>query len=907
MRDLTFDEQDLLRYVPSESGSTVIRRKNISSAVEKFCNLCSPSPTTPLTPFLETLARGFLSALIYEFITDNDIYRSLRYGSSTSLTECGHSMDVKKVRTLLQRDGDEQKKTHQQKKLHTLSGLGVTIWEVGKIKVLTTILEDVVNLVLDEKFADVVHLKNLEQLAPQTRESVKQKSSVKKQVSKIFSDSASINRLKKRAPLVIYRLFTYLRPNLKTWLKAWNQFLVSPWRERSDVQKILVHTALGIKLADNDIEPFVKAVSKMEWVRLHISQHIFLGKAAQTENRLVDLLVEKLEAAPSRSPEATHFMNGLVIAATVNPYAVEQYLDAMDNVTMNHLPPEFVFLDNYLVTVSEDSLSLLLSEATSIKDDRKNRSPDKRRLAARILLEKFTALDSAARSYLIDLLEKGTDKRQIVLVIEFFLSNERLFADDKTDREAVIDRLLTIAADPISILNKVLMVDFLVTDLRGLAVKMAVKLALSARESVQIDLLIRILTQLICNDNELERVIRMADESSMSHETYESKLFHFINEIFGENNDDLRYVTEWLVNIPLWNEKQEQIGFMFYLYLTESIMRGQLVCLDTMINDPWHKNQMSELYPPVARVFLKVRNNNKEFLDKLWSHSYWQHFERSRGLLSFTLDQLKNVNTLQSSTEHLDLTSTSTEDNSTLEPNVPKLTVSTVDYCLKYLTMDLSDWPEDIEEPVLANDSDTWVTSYEVKDLLYKPPLPSGIVTIEFMLSRLYPRPQTIAWLERIRYGGDSRKVGIYRINIFTCMSVLRSPLIAEEHLDRILGATLSWLEVATRSDMLLTLLELRSCDHRLYLLNHLSQLLIDRSHIVAGTALFVIGEIVKACGDELLPDSKEQLIASIQKHCTSLRLRNFMEFGGVRVGISRRLPASTIRTTANSVLSHLI
>ncbi len=876
-------EYQLLKLVPTKYESAVERRLKISSAIEEFYQLQEGYTQADLTLLEKDLAQSFVAAVIYEFVTDNDIYRTMQLEPMrTSITESGKAVDISEVRRILFRED------------HNFSGLGIIVWKISRTNNLVPFLNYAIQLIFDQKYPELIELKDFAQISPQLPKSVSKppRSNLKKKilirVSKgidQLNDSFEESTLKKHNPFVSYRLFLYIeQPLPEIWLKVWETLITSTMSENMALRQIMRESAGYLKLGSNELETFLNAIFLMKTRTREVNPHVLMGKLAKRNNRFVDLLVKELHnASPAKSMDVAH---GLLIAAQENPYATRNYIDVVSN--KNSYPyaqPEYFIVGQLLDDASKEALDIMLSEAVKMDLKSKQSFQLSRQRAAKEILNNLAGVKPEAYSYLQKAFQTIDDPNKLVMIADLIRTNNYLF--EQIDTTTVIDSLSNIASRPVSILRDITEIDPISRNLRALAIKTAVKFILNSPEHMQRELLYNFLRKLITSDDDLVERIEEAEQSLRSYLTSELTSIYFAKYVFGE--DDWVEAEEWVST----NQKSDDEGISgFIIYLLQNVLYGQLTCLDTMVNSKRlsYSSSSFQLDLFVERTITTVRDANHEFFGNLFSplSSFPEDFKRSRRILNDTLDLLEASNGYQ------------TPANSELLSE-QKITITTAEYCFEFLKVGVLDGPE---EPIQVNEEDKWITRFAVWDLIDSPPLPLDKEVIEFLLEHLYPKPEGKSWLERLRTRDfPPDEVVVSRINSFICKSVIRSPLMTDIHLTRILEAAASRkVKGGIRSyDVILPLLELKQYDHKILTLKHLDQLLLDKSHEVVGASLFVIGALVDDIGDNLPADLKNQLITTIQKNCARARLRNHKMFGGFR-----GLPISTARRMSVSVLSKL-
>ncbi len=441
-------EHMLKQLIPTKYESTVDKRDKILRAVE-WLKKQNRVGRSILTPIEQNLAKGFIAALIYEFVTDSEIYGSTEpTPTTTSLVECGKNINISKIRPILNRGK------------HTLSGLGVAIWDVSITSFLVFILDEVVELIFDKDYSELIRLKDFEQINHHTSEasSKSTQASFKKQaLAKISNSIDGVNDafneklLRDRNPYLAIKLFLYIkRPSPPIWLKAWNTLMASEMSEYTHLQKIMFDSAGEIKAESEYVDAFVESLSLLQTQTRQVNQSVFLGKLAQKNDEFVDFLVEELSGAPP--PKSMDIAHGLLIAAQENSYATRKYIDVVsDKDLYPNAQSEYFIVSGMLDYLSIEPLEVLFSEASKTAKKSKQSYQVSRQQIAQEVLNNLAGLRPETKSYLMQLSRKIDDPYKLILIEQLIKRNADFLSVEKDGQSVLnpqinLEQKLTISA-----------------------------------------------------------------------------------------------------------------------------------------------------------------------------------------------------------------------------------------------------------------------------------------------------------------------------------------------------------------------------------------------------------------------------------------------------------------------------
>ncbi|NIV15493.1 MAG: hypothetical protein GWN62_30820, partial [Aliifodinibius sp.] len=415
-------EQDLLEFLPLSKASDSAQRRNlIFSAIDKLDKEYKNKNT--LSQLEEELIRGFVAALVYEFVTDPDIYQNLQDfegGYPTAPVENSQGI-----------------------------GLGISLRKASNIDCVRPFLEEVLDIVFSENPFELIELKDVDRVVRSASSSSAQQNTLQKTINKLTNLPTLVGDFKviaKRSSLNAYRLFLYIRPSFNIWAKAAVNFLNSPYPKHFQINNILLNAALNIELNEQNRELFLDFIPYFDLN----SRYIILGKLAQQDDKIIDWLMSQLPSAPP--PESMRTVNALIIAAHRNKKAVEAYLEVKSN---RHKYPnaveEYALIGGYLDPANEEALASLLAEAVKPITERPSGVNDvpKPRSALQIL-NNLPALEPKALIYLIGVLS-GSDS-EIKTIASSLISRNREKLERGTNAKNMIEALLDVAATPIALI-----------------------------------------------------------------------------------------------------------------------------------------------------------------------------------------------------------------------------------------------------------------------------------------------------------------------------------------------------------------------------------------------------------------------------------------------------------------------
>lgn len=630
-------EKELLLFLPISKASNSAQRhillfRAMDMLYKQSYDIDDENPYE-LSQIERDLVRGFVAALVYEFVINLHIHRNLTNADdiySTSLVECGKRVKLDEVKDI---------STDQ------ACGLGISIRKASKAFLVQPYLEEVLDIVFSENPHKLLELKDIDKLltteppSPQQNKRKFRRAFFKRLVTltERLEDSTELSLINKRSPLNVYRLLLYIHPSFNSWNRAWNYFKNSEFNGRPDINEIFQIAAMNIRLREQDLESFQNAISSFDLN----SRYIILGKLAQTQDRIVDVLVSQLpDASP---PESLRIVNALIIAAHKNKKAVEGYLEVKSNRDKYpHALEKYALIGDYLDAASEEALKILLDEAAKPITKWPSRANDvpKPRSALQIL-NNLPDLEPKAGTYLLQVL-KGTDTRKRIITVSLIFQNQTLLRG--IIQPEILKALLEVASVPISLIESAGEINPLIRTLKEFAIVTAVQFALDTVGELQIALLNQVIGGLISIDDMFLRKLTFATEASSKINDQASKVEFILSTTFGNDKEQAFIIAEKLFSSL--DSDEEKIPLLTS-YVYESLLRGQIACLAAIVLKL--PNAPSKVQPEVETVISLMRKESPDFFYKIGSYSFSPLFETdyktTRNLLLKLEKQLNGIDT----------------------------------------------------------------------------------------------------------------------------------------------------------------------------------------------------------------------------------------------------------------------
>ena len=310
--------EDLQKLLPlSHSKNSARRHVQIFKAVDILYDICTWEKRLTLSGEERELARGFIAALVYEFITDRHVFWYTHHQSQTSLVECGECIDIHDVKVHLTRE-------HR--------GFGPSLRKVGESEALKPLLDEVLLAALEKPPDKFLELKNVDRLSYKSHPQKTPKRGIWGCITaKIFYFGKGVvnkmeeNLLSGTGRANFYRLFLYIQPSFNVWMKAYEQQKISVKAPFAACRKVFSDAACGLEIDGKNRDALKEAISSFNMDEYYK----FRGKLAQKDNQIVDdLLMELPHASP---PEGLRITNAL--STTIR---ITHHVASDNNLTLNH-------------------------------------------------------------------------------------------------------------------------------------------------------------------------------------------------------------------------------------------------------------------------------------------------------------------------------------------------------------------------------------------------------------------------------------------------------------------------------------------------------------------------------------------------------------------------------------------
>ena len=880
MSILTQELQNLLPL--RESKNSARRHVRIFKAIDILYHLYTLDKHLSLSAVEQDLARGFIAALVFEFITDRNIFEYIHNQFQTSLVECGERIDLHEVKVCLTEE-------HR--------GFGPSLRKVGESEALRPLLEEILGAALEKSPRKFLEKKDVDKLSSKVQPKKAPQSGIWGCATKYISQfgvrlviTMDENLLSGRGRANFYRLFLYVQPSFKVWMNAYEQHKISVKAPLSDSWKIFSDAACGLDIDERNREAFNEAI-----LSFGIDDYYkILGKLAQRDSQIVDDLLMML---PNTSPPVgLRITNALIVAAHRNETAVRAYLDVKENrEKFPHGAEEYALIRDILDPVNKEALKSLLEEASRSFIKNSGLMDQPRPRAAMNILKRSLDLDPEAQGYLLhNLRSHDTSPRQKTIAL-LLISNNRQLLRGVTESD-IVETLISLIYDPIALLEEPHGLDVSSKSLTELAILTSINFALCTDSEIQIILLEKVVNAVIEASDDFYQRLNKAVETAKGVKEPEKRIDKMIEVLFEHNKEHARTQLEnWLSTLP------PDTG-LHHLYnlIIDSINRSLATCLESLKFEIEHSiinKASSRIHPIIRKTYSHLFGKEKIVFDEVSSplFTFTKEFWKVKWILSEFAKQIRNL-------DDLDVGVDETEGGSelggmTIPSKLLEFTETTAKQIIEQL---LSDQGSPIIE---THEGDV----FSISDLLVDPPRAATIGTIEVLLENFHlhemPLGKRIQISTIIPVFGN--EVITYRLYAFASRAIIRSPFIVDNHLVRILDvASSKRLGERLRANVVSGISLLDNLNLIEIALKHLERFLSDKSALVTAASVFSITKLIEKGMEIIDPERKSHLIESIESECFRINKRNLQ-----RLYTSRQdgFQTSSVNEIAHSALYRLL